>query len=126
MRCVYLLTGLLLVGCASSGNESVRDVSDTSVAAHVTKGQTTKDQVRASYGDPTAIGFTDSGNEQWTYVHAVATAKAVNFVPIIGMFAGGADVAKSTFVIFFDKTGVVQNYSVSKSQSEVRRGIGSM
>lgn len=113
---------LLVSACASSGNEKVRTETMDTVAAKVTKGVTTKDQVKALYGEPGNVSLTDMGSEVWTYTYAHATAKAVNFVPIVGLFEGGADVNKNEVVFIFDKNNILQNFTVHASQSETHRG----
>lgn len=115
---------VLLAGCASSGNEKVRTETMDSVGTKVTKGVTTGTQLKTLYGEPSNVSLTDGGSEVWKYEYAHATAKAVNFVPIVGLFAGGADVNKNEVVFLLDKNSVVQNYTVHASQSETHRGGG--
>ncbi len=121
----FVLACLLVSGCASAGNEAVRNETPVSVAQKITKGLSTKETVLGFYGAPSSTSFTDSGNEIWNYEHIYATAQAINFVPVVSIFARGEDVQKNLIVFFFDKNGVVQNYTVSRSQSEIHRGIGS-
>ena len=56
------------------------------------------------------------------YLAVVATPKAVNFVPIVGIFAGGADIQSKELVVMFDKNDVVAKFSMRESQQEVSRG----
>jgi outer membrane protein assembly factor BamE (lipoprotein component of BamABCDE complex) len=122
---VWLIAAVLLVsGCASAGNEKVRTETMDTVGAKVTKGVTTKDQVKGLYGEPSSVSLTDAGSEVWKYEYAHATATAVSFVPVVGMFAGGANVNKNEVVFIFDKNNVMQNYTVHASQSETHRGGG--
>jgi outer membrane protein assembly factor BamE (lipoprotein component of BamABCDE complex) len=87
----------------------------------IIKGQSTKNDVKAAYGDPSSTSFTDSGNELWNYEYAKATPKGANFIPIVGIFAGGMDVDKKQMVFFFDKAGIVQNFTVSAAKTETLR-----
>ena len=121
---VSLAMVMLISGCASSGNEKVRTETMDSVASKVTKGTTTKNQVREFYGEPSEVSLTDAGGEVWKYSYAHATVKAVNFVPIVNLFSGGADVNKNEVVFIFDKNDIMQNYTVHASQSETHRGGG--
>ena len=114
---VLLLMGSIS-GCASAGIQAIKGETTETVATKITKGRSTTADVRRAFGDPTSTSFTDSGNELWNYEYAKATPKAANFVPIVGIFAGGMDVDKKTLVFFFDKNGVVQNYSVSAAKTE--------
>lgn len=66
--------------------------------------------------------LTDGGSEVWHYEYAHATANGASYVPIVGLFAGGAHVNKNELVFIFDKNDVMQNYTVHASESDVRRG----
>ena len=123
---VAVAGAILLSGCASAGNDKVRTETMDTVGTKVVKGTTTKSQVRGLYGEPSSVSLTDSGSEVWKYEYAHATAKAVSFVPIVGLFAGGADVTKNEVVFIFDKNDVMQNYTVHASQSETRNGGGNV
>ncbi len=119
----FVAISLAVAGCASVGNEQIRSESQATVDQKLVKGKTTKAEVVAIFGSADETSFTDSGNEIWRYRHVVATAKAVNFIPFINMFAAGADEQKKEIVILFDKNGVVSNYTFSATQGEVRQGI---
>jgi outer membrane protein assembly factor BamE (lipoprotein component of BamABCDE complex) len=123
-RFAIIALAILISGCASAGNEKVRTETMDTVGAKVSRGVTTKDQVKALYGEPSSVSLTDAGSEVWKYEYAHATAKAVNFVPIVGIFAGGADINKNEVVFIFDKNNIMQNYTVHASQSETHRGGG--
>jgi len=88
----------------------------------VTKGVTTKTQVKTLYGEPNHVSLTDAGSEVWTYEYAHATATPVTYVPIVGLFAGGADVNKNEVVFIFDKRDIMQNYTVHASHNLTHRG----
>jgi len=114
---------LLLAGCATAGNDAIKGATLESVSAQLIRGQTTKDQVRAKYGQPTSITLNDAGSEQWTYDYARMSATPANFIPIVSMVANQTNVDKTTMVVLFDTSGIVKNFTVSQSQSQVRRGL---
>ena len=113
---------LLLGGCASAGNMALKDENEKTVSSQIVEGKTTKNEVVARYGQPTSTTFTDGGNQVWTYRYAYATANAVSYVPIVGIFAGGAHVQSKELVLMFDKNDVVSKFSMRESQQEVSRG----
>ena len=123
---VCLVAGLSLVllgGCASVGNESIADASQESVSAQLVKGKTTQEQVRGLYGDPAKTSFTDSGNEIWEYDFSRMHSKPTNFIPYVNLVYSGAEGDKKSLVIFFDKTKLVRQYTISSSKVDVSRGL---
>ena len=127
MRANYLvisvLSACLLGACASQGVQQLKEENQASVATKITRGKSTKDDVRAAFGDPTETSFTDSGNELWRYRYSHSTSKAINFVPLANLFLAGADVDKRELVVFFDADGLVKNYSMQARKEEVKQGI---
>jgi outer membrane protein assembly factor BamE (lipoprotein component of BamABCDE complex) len=119
---VVIAVTLSLAACASAGNQVLKTADADVVSRSITDGKSTKADVQASFGDPNDTSFTDGGNEIWKYTYAYATPTAVSFVPVVGIFAGGADVDKKTLVILFDKSGVVTKHTMSTSHEQVKRG----
>ncbi len=116
-KIIILICSLFLVsGCASTGNKVLKNETSSAVAAKITKGVTTKEQVRGMYGDPMTTSFTDSGKEIWKYEFVKTHAKATNFIPLVSMFNSGAKGTKKELVIMFDDNGIVKNYSMSSSK----------
>jgi len=119
---VCLVVGLssaLLSGCASVGNESIADATPESVSAQLIKGRTTQENVRGQYGDPAKTSFTDSGNEIWEYDFSRMHSKPTNFIPYVNLINSGAEGDKKSLVIFFDKSKVVRQYTISSSKVDV-------
>ena len=123
---VCLVAGLsiaLLGGCASAGNESIADATPESVSEQLIKGRTTQDHVRGLYGDPAKTSFTDSGNEIWEYDFSRMHAKPTNFIPYVSLIHSGAEGDKKSLVIFFDKSKVLRQYTISSSKVDVSQGL---
>jgi hypothetical protein len=112
-----VLLSAALCGCASVGNESIADASPQSVSATIVKGRTHQDRVREQYGDPAKISFTDSGNEIWEYDFSRMMSKPTNFIPYVSLIHSGAEGDKKSLVIFFNKSKIVQQYTLSTSMS---------
>ena len=117
------LSFALLSGCASVGNESIADATPESVSGQLVKGRTTQNQVRGAYGAPAKTTFTDSGNEIWEYDFSRMHAKPTNFIPYVSLIHSGAEGDKKSLVIFFDRSKVVQQYTVSSSKVDVSQGL---
>ncbi len=139
----WMLVGIMLLisGCVSSGNPSVRDEAAT---GQIKVGVTTKEDVLQLLGKPNSVGkwsgsltavtglpatspalplALNSNYEVWSYSHISIETDAVTFIPIVGLFAGGATSSVSSLTIYFDDKGVVQ--FVQSNQSEGRSGMGS-
>jgi outer membrane protein assembly factor BamE (lipoprotein component of BamABCDE complex) len=113
----------LLAGCATSGNEKLKDHTQSSISQRITEGKSTKNEVTAVLGQPTSVSFTDGGNEIWTYKHARATPQAHSFIPILGLISSGADVKTKELVLMFNKDGVVTKYTMRETEEVVKSGL---
>jgi hypothetical protein len=114
---------LVAAGCASVGNERIADATQESVSAQLVKGKTTQEDVRRFYGDPIKTSFTDSGNESWEYEFARMEPKPTNFIPYVNLIHSGAEGDKKSIVILFNKSKIVQQYTVSSSRIDVSQGL---
>ena len=112
-----------LSGCASAGNEKLRNESASTIKTKIVEGKTTEDQIRAMFGDPTKTSFTDGGQEIWTYDFSKVTADAVAYIPIVNLFGATASGKKKELVVLFDKAGVTQRYSMRESDITQKTGV---
>lgn len=120
---ILLCASLILGGCVTVGNERMKGQTQESVASKITEGKTTKAEILSEYGDASGVSFTDSGNEIWTYTYTRAKPTPQTFIPIVGLFAGGADTTTNRLVILFNRDGVVSKYTMSETQGVYKRGI---
>jgi outer membrane protein assembly factor BamE (lipoprotein component of BamABCDE complex) len=128
MRAMFsLITSVLmacaLAACASSGNDSIADATGDSVARTLQKGRTTQADVRKLYGDPMKTSFKSNGFESWEYEFVRMQSRPTNFIPYVNLVHSGADGQKKSLVIFFDRSKVVQDYTMSNSKVEVSTGL---
>jgi hypothetical protein len=128
MRYIFTTVSVLWVslaaaGCASVGNERIADATQESVSAQLVKGQTTQADVRKLYGDPLKTSFTDSGNESWEYEFSRLEPKPTNFIPYVNLIHSGAEGDKKSIVILFNKSKIVQQYTVSNSKVDISQGL---
>lgn len=111
----------LLTGCATSGNDSLRDHNETTVSSYITEGETTKSEVVATFGSPFNTTFTDGGKEIWEYAFSDISADAVAYIPVANWFGSSASGTQKKLTIMFDDE-IVQRYSMT--ESDVRTGTG--
>lgn len=119
----FVVTAALTAGCASVGNEQLRNETETSVQRKLIEGKTTKAEVRATFGSPLKTSFTDGGLEVATYEFTNVSADAISYVPIVNLFGASASGKKKELVVLFDKGGVIQRYSMSESDVKQKTGL---
>ena len=109
---------VVLSGCMSMGRQIDQNTVDS-----IQKGVTTKAEVIKKLGTPFGTGITDSGKEKLDYVFIRTKTKAKNFIPVVGLFVGGADQERQTLQILIGKDGKVENLSFNKTNDEIKMGI---
>jgi len=92
-----LLAGALLVaaGCVTVG----RDFPGEPVKK-VVNGRTTRDEIRATFGEPYQKGI-ENGKESWTYYKV--------------RYRGSAAIQSKEFYVVFDSRGVVESHSFTET-----------
>ena len=118
-----VIVAALAAGCASVGNEQLRNETETSIQGKIIEGKTTKTQIRSTFGSPLKTSFTDGGLEVATYEFTNVSADAISYVPIVNLFGASASGKKKELVILFDKSGIVQRYSMSESDVKQKTGV---
>jgi outer membrane protein assembly factor BamE (lipoprotein component of BamABCDE complex) len=108
-----------LAGCASVG----KPIDQTKVQ-QIEKGKTTRAEVDKLLGKPTSITMTTSGEISYTYMFSRSDPKPANFIPVVGLFAGGSVGHGETVIIIFDGHSVVKDYLAGQTQIEAGPLIG--
>lgn len=118
-----IVTILILAGCASAGNQTLKAESEGSVSEKLKEGQTTKQEVRNLFGSPSTTDFTDGGLEVWKYELVDVSADAVSYIPIVNLFGSSASGTKKELVVLFDSEDIIKRFSMSESDHEVKSGV---
>lgn len=117
MKRTLALMALCIAGCASSGTK----VTEASLP-QFHQGITTEADVEKSLGKPQTTGVSSDGTRSIAYVYSAVKMKGASFIPIVGLFAGGAT-GQTTIVNFhFDAAGKLLDYSSHNSDVDVRNG----
>ncbi|KKL00267.1 outer membrane protein assembly factor BamE [Rheinheimera mesophila] len=120
---LVLAATLVVYGCSSVGNEKISEENQASIESKLVKGVTTKDQVRATFGDPLDATFHDSGNEMWKYVFTEQSCNAsCYFIYTAWAYSSSSGIQK-TLTVLFDENGTVKNYILSESPVESKHGL---
>jgi len=118
------LSALLFTGCAvKTGNEMLGKMDKEQINSQITKGKSTKADVKAMLGDPDKTDFDNNSLEKWTYIHVRKDVKAVNYIPVANWFVGGTNDTTKTLVVLFDDNGLVKNYINSDAKGETKGGL---
>lgn len=117
-----ILTTVLLVGCVSTGNVSMKEHTQDSIDTVIVKSKTTKQEVLAYFGAANSSSFTDSGNEIWTYRYDYSKPMARNFIPY-NVFSMGENTQTKELVILFDDKGIVKNYTFRQTATQSKAGL---
>ncbi len=113
----------LLGGCATSGNEHLKNQTSSTIHESIFEGVTTKDLIRASMGEATTVTFTDGGNEVWTYRYDRSVPQLHSFIPYVNLVSQVADVKSKELVVMFDKNNVVSKYVMREVSSVKKIGL---
>lgn len=120
---IACIAATAIAGCASGGNRIIQNESAATVERKLARGQSTKQSVRKFYGDPVNVSFTDSGNEIWKYEFTEVNSTAASFIPVVNLFTSGIEGYKKELVVFFDRSGVVQNFTLNRSAIDSKSGL---
>lgn len=116
-RLLVIAPLLVLVGCTSSGTKVTADRM-----TQFQKGVTTEADVLRTLGSPQHVVTAADGARTDMYVWAHSQIKGASFIPVVGLFAGGAKAEANTATFHFDANGKLLDYSTSESNTDVRAG----
>ncbi|MBN4801987.1 outer membrane protein assembly factor BamE [Enterobacter asburiae] len=120
----FMLAAMLaatVAGCASSGNQQLKNETETSVQNKIQEGKTTKAEVKSVFGSPDSVSYTDGGNEIWKYAFAKVKVNGTSFIPFYGLFHNGTNGTKKELTILF-KDDKVQKYTMAESAINTKSG----
>ena len=111
MKKLFIFAAILLAGCAASGVQVTAEQ-----AASFQIGIATEADIVQKLGRPNAVHSSSSGGKMLIYSYAQAQARPATFIPIVGAFAGGADVRSSAAVFTLDSNGKLLRQNPSSSE----------
>jgi hypothetical protein len=120
---VTLVSVLILSGCASSGNQSLKEETEFTVSAKVVEGQTTAAEIKAMFGSPYETTYTDSGSLIWKFRLDDLKSDAINYIPIVNWFGSSVSGTRKELVVLFDENDVVKRSNMSESAVKTKTGI---
>ena len=109
---------LILSGCATAGKKVDRAKLDK-----IKEGVTTEQEVIGLLGNPSMKTLDSGGKTIMLYNYAKIKNKAVNFVPIVNLFAGGLDMKQQMLTVLIGTDGKVEKYTFNDSDSDINSGL---
>jgi outer membrane protein assembly factor BamE (lipoprotein component of BamABCDE complex) len=117
-RTLALLALASLTGCASSGTLVSADQ-----VAQFKAGTTTESEVIDKLGPPNNTSTAPDGSKTDIYMHISHSMHAASFVPVVGLFAGGASSNTDSVTFTFDPHGIMKTVSSSTGHQEINTGL---
>jgi hypothetical protein len=114
---------LLLQGCSTSGNQKLKDQTQSTIEQKIIVGTTTQSMVRQEFGDPYSSITTDGGGSIWIYRYQHGTPWNRNFIPIYNLFDSGTDLDISELIVGFGSNGIVKKTELRKISDVSKRGL---
>ncbi|MGD0017089.1 MAG: outer membrane protein assembly factor BamE [Verrucomicrobiia bacterium] len=118
-RMSFILLCVLLVGCASVGRKL-----DQASVDRIQIGKTTRQDVLASLGSPDQLTRLGNSDVIFSYHYIHAAAKPESYIPIVGAFAGGANVQQQIVMITFGQDDIVKNVMSTQGATESGYNLG--
>ena len=86
-------------------------------------GKTSEAQVLAALGAPNQTSTLSDGTRMDIYMHISAHATAASYIPVVGLFAGGAKGTNDTATFTFTPDGVLKSTASSSGTTNVNTGF---
>lgn len=119
-RLLFLIV-FILQGCTTSGNDSLRLEDEASISHKISTNVTTKSEVKAQFGAPFSVSYTDNGSEIWKYESSKVSVDFVSYVPVIRCLAGSSSgIHKELTLLFADEK--VKKFALTESEIKIRTG----
>jgi hypothetical protein len=105
------LVAALLASCATSGTRV-----DPATVATFERSRTTYAEVEAALGQPSLNSVLPDGSRVVSYAYSQVQTRPATFIPVVGLFAGGADVHSESVTFTFSPDGVLRGGTALQGQ----------
>jgi outer membrane protein assembly factor BamE (lipoprotein component of BamABCDE complex) len=103
---------LLLPACTSTFGNA--DIQNPQLISQIQRGRSTKQDITRLLGEPQRRSMTAAGVETWHYNYSKTKLDNATFIPIYGIFAGGAKSESSELMVEFANGQTVSNYTTTE------------
>jgi outer membrane protein assembly factor BamE (lipoprotein component of BamABCDE complex) len=98
---------------------------DQQQLARFEKGKTTYAEVIQQLGPPTQATVHYDGSRVVIYTYAQSQVKAASFIPLAGVFLGGADTENTSVILHFDTNALLTDYAATEGRTAIGTGMTS-
>lgn len=109
---VALGTGL--AACTTVGNGRMRTLQPAEAAELLRPGITTRDDAERLLGTGSVLRL-DSGWTTTHYVYRNGLPRALDFVPVVGLFTSALDTPETELVLLFDAQGLLRKFKLRRA-----------
>jgi hypothetical protein len=121
MRTVFVavISTLALGGCYTAGKQVSAEAAN-----QFTPGITTEADVEKSLGAPESIARKSDGTRIVTYSSIHARVKATTYIPLVQLFASGANVHGESTTFVFGPDGKLVRFTSTQSDTDSHNYVG--
>jgi outer membrane protein assembly factor BamE (lipoprotein component of BamABCDE complex) len=112
MRWIAIVSALMLAACSAVPENSPQRETQESINQKITKGKTTKADVKSMFGEPVSTTSKERGAEEWRY--KMASSSSAVKIPGFEKFFGSSTDKDRTLLVDFDRRGIVTSYSLDE------------
>jgi outer membrane protein assembly factor BamE (lipoprotein component of BamABCDE complex) len=112
MRWIAILSALVLAACSAVPENSPQPETQESINQKITKGKTTKADVKSMFGEPVSTTSKERGAEEWRY--KMANSSSTVKIPGFEKFFGSSTDKDKMLLVDFDRRGIVSSYSLNE------------
>ena len=113
MRRMAIFSALVLAACSAVTENSPQRETQESINQKITKGKTTKAEVKLMFGEPVSTTSKERGAEAWRYKMAASSSSTIKIPGFEKFFGSGTDKDR-TLSVDFDRRGIVTSYSLDE------------
>ena len=116
-----IIVAFITVNCASNNNKTLDDNNRKQIAAMITKGVTTKDDITASFGKALKVTKDKQGQEVWTYEDDRTSLNPLNIIPVTRTLLGTSGREKKIVITF--NGNIVADYVFTNRDVQTGKSI---
>lgn len=110
------IASIILAGCAASGVQVSQEA-----ATQFKEGESTESAIIAKLGKPSMVTMNGT-MKVISYTGSQYQTKAASFIPVVGLFAGGGDMAVKTVSYQINQAGILEKIIYSEYNTNTRMG----